>query len=171
MRASPIGFCVASLSIVATVLGCDNPTLPTHHLGLEIEADTVWISRSPNEVRITVPVLIRNQDDRPLYVTPCGHVLQVASGDRWTTVWSSPCTLGRLYSLELEPGKSTLLSLGTRVPIASANWPTNASPGTYRAVLSLTATPLNTGGIPPTSLAAESRTTRPFLVRVRTVVF
>lgn len=161
----------ASLGLGFASWACSNPTLPTHELELELQADTVWISRSPNEVRITVPVTVRNTDARPLYVSPCGHVLQVANDARWTVVWSSPCTAGRLFSLELSPGESTLLTLETRVPIGSDVWPATAVGGTYRAILALTVVPLNIGGVTPTPVAPEARTTEPFPVRIRTVVF
>ena len=171
MLTSASGSSLQPLILGWALFACSSPTPPTYDVDLELQADTVWITRSPNEVRIGVPVVVRNQDERPLYLTPCGHVLQVENAGRWTTVWSSPCAPGSLYSLELSPGESTLLTLGTRSAIASNSWPATAEAGTYRAVLSLTAVPLNTGGIAPAPLAADARTTQPFSVRVRTVVF
>ena len=162
---------LAALGLGLGSWACTQPTLPTHDLDLELQADTIWISRSPNEVRMTVPVSVRNTDTRPLYVTPCGHVLQVSNDVEWRVVWSSPCAPGRLYSLELSPGESTLLTLETRVPIGSGLWPATATAGTYRAVLALTVVPLNIGGVSPTPVATASRITEPFPIRVRTIVF
>ena len=171
MCASAVSHFLVSVGAAAMALGCRGPTPPRYDVGLELQVDSVWIYRSPNEVRITVPVLVRNQDDRPLYVTPCAHALQLASGERWTTVWASQCPPERFYSLELDPGESTVLSLGTRVSIESGSWPANATAGTYRAILHLTSLPANSGGAGPAIPAPSSRTTEPFSVRVRTVVF
>ena len=154
-----------------SVGACSNPAFPTHAVELELQTDTVWINRSPNEVRIAVPIVVRNRDSRPLYVTPCGHVLQVATDDQWIGVWSDGCPSGRLLSLELSPGESTLLTLGTRISVTSDAWPATASAGTYRAILALTVVPLNIGGVTPTPVATAARITAPFPVRVRTIVF
>lgn len=167
-----------SFAVRAMILGagvsvgaCSNPTFPTHAVELELQTDTVWINRSPNEVRIAVPIVVRNRDSRPLYVTPCGHVLQRAIDDQWEGVWSDGCPFGRLFSLELSPGESTLLTLGTRLSVTSEAWPATATPGMYRAILALTAVPLNIGGVTPTPVATAARITAPFPVRVRTIVF
>ena len=162
---------MASLAAWLLWSGCSSPTAPRFDTELEVQAETVWVNRSPNEVRILVPIIVRNQVRRSLYVTPCGHALQLETSSRWVTVWFSPCQLGTLYSLELSPGESTILMLSARTAIASESWPNGAVAGVYRAVLSLTSVPLNMGGIMPTPVAPNSRTTQPFPVRVRTIVF
>jgi hypothetical protein len=161
---------VAALAFCASA--CQNPAQPEpFSVHLEITADTVWIQRSSNEVRFLVPVTVRNEDGRSLFVTPCAHTVQMETSSGWQSVWSSPCSPGRLYSLELSPGESTLLSLLMRSGAQTSDWPATAKAGTYRVVLALTSVPLNVGGIVPKSLSAADRTTVPFHVFARTIVF
>ena len=167
------GICLRNLVVFAGLASaCQNPVEPpSFNVGLEISADTVWIQRSPNEVRFLVPVTIRNEDSRSLFVTPCAHTVQQQTADGWQPVWSSPCAPGRLFSLELSPGESTLLTLLMRASIQSSDWPASAKAGTYRVILALTSVPLNVGGVLPTPVASEDRTSVPFPVFVRTIVF
>ena len=143
------GICLRNLVVFAGLASaCQNPVEPpSFNVGLEISADTVWIQRSPNEVRFLVPVTIRNEDSRSLFVTPCAHTVQQQTADGWQPVWSSPCAPGRLFSLELSPGESTLLTLLMRASIQSSDWPASAKAGTYRSRDSCRAVPRHNRGL------------------------
>ena len=157
--------------VLAFVLtGCTDPTGPRYEIALSLYEDTVWATRSATEVKVSLHVQISNQDPRPVYVTPCAHVLERSQGTSWQVIRVSPCPSGQIISLELGPGESTLLTLEYRAPVTDQVWPVVGATGEYRAVISMTSIPFNTSGITPTLLGLSSRVTPNFQVRERTVV-
>jgi len=156
--------------LAVSLAGCSDPTGPRYDISLSLYEDTVWATRSATEVRVSLHVQISNQDTRPVYLTPCAHVLERAEGTSWQGIRVSPCPSGRIISLELDPGESTLLTLEYRAPVTDQAWPVIGAAGEYRAVISMTSIPFNTSGITPTFLSFSSRVTPSFQIRERTVI-
>ena len=150
--------------------GCGDPTGPRYEIALSLYEDSVWATRSATEVRVSLHVQISNQDTRPVYLTPCAHVLERSEGTSWQRIRVSPCPLGRIISLELGPGESTLLTLDYRAPLTDQLWPVVGAAGEYRVVISMTTIPFNTSGITPMLLSFSTRATPTFQIRERTII-
>ena len=157
--------------VLALVLAsCGSPTGPSYEISLSLYEDSVWATRSATEVKVSLHVQISNQDARPVYLSPCMHVLERAQGSSWQRIRVSPCPVGQLISLELSPGESTLLTLEYRGPLTDQVWPVVGAAGEYRAVMSMTTIPFNRSGLSPTLLSLSSRATPRFQIRERTVI-
>jgi hypothetical protein len=150
--------------------GCGDPTGPRYEIVLSLYEDTVWATRSATEVKVSLHVQISNQDTRPVYITPCTHVLERDQGTSWQRIRVSPCPPGQLISLELAAGESTLLTLEYRAPLTGQMWPVVGAAGDYRAIITMTTIPFNRSGLTPTPLSLSSRTTPNFQIRERTVI-
>lgn len=161
---------LALIVFVLALAGCGDPTGPRYDIALSLYEDTVWATRSATEVKLSLHVQISNQDTRPVYITPCTHVLERAQGTSWQRIRVSPCPPGQLVSLELASGESTLLTLEYRAPFTEQIWPVIGATGDYRAIISMTTIPFNRSGLTPTPLSLSSRTTPNFQVRERTVI-
>ncbi|HEX6943991.1 MAG TPA: hypothetical protein VF128_13760 [Gemmatimonadaceae bacterium] len=161
----------ALASVVALLLvSCDDPTGPRYDIAISLYEDSVWATRSATEVKVSLHVQISNQDARPVYLTPCLHILERAQGSSWQRIRVSPCPLGQIVSLELASGESTLLTLEYRAAVTDQVWPVVGAGGEYRAVISLTTIPFNRSGLTPALLSLSSRVTPRFQIRERTVI-
>lgn len=165
-----IATALASGVLALVLANCGNPTGPRYDIVLSLYEDSVWATRSATEVKVSLHVQISNQDARPVYLTPCLHVLERAQGSTWQRIRVTPCPVGRIISLELDPGASTLLTLEYRAPVTDQVWPVIGAAGEYRAVISMTTIPFNTSGLTPTLLSLSSRATPRFQLRERTVI-
>ena len=166
-RAFRIATLLASAFVAA---GCGDPAGPRYEIVLSLYEDSVWATRSATEVKVSLHVQISNQDTRPVYLTPCTHVLERAEGTSWRRIRVSPCPTGQIISLELGPGESTLLTLEYRAPLTDQIWPAVGAAGDYRAVIAMTTIPFNRSGLTPTLLSLSSRITPNFQIRERTVI-
>ena len=156
--------------LAVMLAGCGAPTGPRYEIALALYEDTVWATRSATEVRVSLHIQISNRDSRPVYLTPCTHVLERLQGTSWERIWVSPCPPGQVISLELSPGESTLLALDERAPLTDESWPVVDASGEYRVVLAMTSIPFNQSGVLPQLLSLSSRVTPTFPVRERTVI-
>lgn len=161
---------LVSGALALATVACGDVTGPRYEIALSLYEDTVWATRSVTEVKVSLHVQISNQDSRPVYVTPCTHVLERSQAASWQRIRVSPCPVGRIISLELSPGESTLLTLEYRAPVTDQVWPVVGAAGEYRAVISLTTIPFNTSGITPMLLSLSSRATPNFQIRERTIL-
>jgi hypothetical protein len=162
--------CFATGVMSLGLVSCGDPTGPRYEIALSLYEDSVWATRSATDVRVSLHVQISNQDSRPVYVTPCMHVLERSQGTSWQRIHVSPCPPGRIISLELGPGESTILTLDYRAPLTEQVWPVVGAAGEYRAIISMTTIPFNTSGLTPTLLSLSNRATPNFQVRERTVI-
>ena len=162
---------VLAFSAFALALAsCGDPTGPRYEIALSLYEDTVWATRSATEVKVSLHVQISNQDTRPVYITPCTHVLERAQGTSWERIRVSPCPLGQIISLELGAGESTLLTMEYRAPLTDQVWPAIGAAGDYRVIISMTTIPFNRSGLTPAPLSLSSRTTPNFQIHERTVI-
>jgi hypothetical protein len=84
-----------SLAIALPVLVC---SCSTNHVATDlrgavvrIEPDSVPFVRTPDIIKFTVNVIVRNDRSTPLYFGGCGTEAQQEINGKWETVWSPVC--------------------------------------------------------------------------------